>query len=570
MSRLRLTGWSPDGNGGPGPQVAAALLTGIALALAFPGADLGPVAFVALVPLLLAVEAATPRRAGALGYLAGFTFFGLHLAWIAEFLSWTGPVAWLAWGALCAVEACFVAAFFALVPATRRLGDWRVLLLPACWATLELLRAHVPIGGFPWGLLGVSQHGGGPLLPLARVVGVYGLGAVLVAVNLALARTLQALSRGLAAHRLPHSAGVARSRRWIAPAVSWPLLATALACSGLLAPAPPPVSGAAVNIAVIQGNVPGAAHSTQADRGATTEAVFANHVRDTEALAAAPGPRPQLVVWGEGAVDDDPFADADRLTRLSQAAQAADAPLLVGATDNVGSDHLATDALLFSPDGRLLDRYRKRRLVPFGEYVPWGGVLGTLIPATRDGVPTDKVPGPSLLPMTVAGVRFGTVICWESAYAEDARALARNGAAFLVVVTNNASFGVSAGPPQHLAAGQLRAVEEGRTLVQAAISGPSAVIGPDGAIQQRTGLYTEATIRAQVQPRSGLTPYARFGRLFEAALYLLAALTLAAVAALRFREVRIRERERANGKPEVGSAPAAPNPAAGSGAGSSR
>src|SRR5438552_2750537 len=81
-----------------------------------------------------------------------------------------------------------------------------LVLLPTCWATLELIRAHFPIGGFPWGLLGVSQHHGRPLLPLARVVGVYGLSAVLVAVNLALARALRALGRGFAAQRQPHSA----------------------------------------------------------------------------------------------------------------------------------------------------------------------------------------------------------------------------------------------------------------------------------------------------------------------------------------------------------------------------
>jgi apolipoprotein N-acyltransferase len=533
--------------------VAAALVTGVALALAFPSADLGPVAFVALVPLLLAVETATPRRAGAFGYLAGFTFFGLHLLWIAAFLSWTGPVAWLAWGALSAVEALFVAAFFALVPATRRLGDWRVLLLPACWATLELIRAHVPIGGFPWGLLGTSQHGGGPLLPLARVVGVYGLGAVLIAVNLALARALRALGRGLVTARLPQSAGLARSRRWVAPAVAWPLLAAALACSGLAAPAAPAVSGPAVNLAVVQGNVPGAARSSRADRGATTEQVFANHVRDTEALASAPGPRPQLVVWGEGAVDDDPFANPDRHARITEAARAVGAPLLVGASDDVGSDHLATDALLFGPDGRLLDRYRKRRLVPFGEYVPWGSVIGALIPATREGVPVDKVPGRSLAPMAAPGVpvRFGTLICWESTYAEDARSLARDGAGFLVVITNNASFGVSAGSPQHLAAGQLRAVEEGRTVVQAAVSGPSAVITPDGVAHQTSGLYTETTLRAQVQPRGGLTLYARFGRLLEAALYLLAALTVASAGLLRLREHRARAHGRAVTVPDA-------------------
>src|SRR6266498_1085150 len=157
-----LAGW----RAGPAPRVAAAVLAGAAASLAFPGPDLGPVAFVALVPLLLAIENVRPRRAAALGYLSGFVFFGLLILWIpTDFLSWTGGVGWLAWVALCAAEACFVAAFAALLPATRRLGAWRVLLLPACWATLELVRAHAPLGGFPWGILGVSQHAGGLLLP---------------------------------------------------------------------------------------------------------------------------------------------------------------------------------------------------------------------------------------------------------------------------------------------------------------------------------------------------------------------------------------------------------------------
>ena len=169
------------------------MTTGAALAAAFPAPDVGPLALLALVPLLLVVEPLRPRLAGALGYVAGLTFFGLHLLWIAEFLSWTGWVAWLAWGALSATQAVFVAVFFALVPATRRLGPLRLLVLPACWATLELLRAHQPLGGFPWGLLALTQHDAGLLLPLARVVGGYGLAAVIVAVNLAAAFWLRAM-----------------------------------------------------------------------------------------------------------------------------------------------------------------------------------------------------------------------------------------------------------------------------------------------------------------------------------------------------------------------------------------
>jgi apolipoprotein N-acyltransferase len=515
-------------------RLLAALASGAALAAAFPAVDIGAVALVALVPLLLVVETTRPRTAAALGYLAGLTFFGLHLLWIAQFLSWTGAVAWLAWGALSAVQAAFFAAFFALVPATRPLGAWRLLVLPACWAVLELVRAHQPIGGFPWGLLGVSQHDAGPLLPLARVVGGFGLAAVIVAVNLALAFWLRALwvgSQGDARARRPEGSGEPQGGapvdregsgepqggapvRWAA-LVGLPLLVIGLLGSRLAVPAAPPPSGPPLDVAIVQAGLRGGHGLAQ---GLTTERVFDNHVRRTETIALTPGAPPDLVVWGEGAADADPLANPDRLAAVGRAAAAAKAPILLGATTRVDDTHRATEALLFTPGGQLADRYHKRRLVPFGEFVPLGGLLGRLIPATREGVPYDKVPGRRLEPLLIDGVPVGTLICWESAYPGDARQLTRDGAQVLLIMTNNASFGTGAGPRQHLAAGQLRAVEEGRTVVQAAVTGISAVIGPAGRTRYETGLYQETVVRAQVLPRSGTTLYVRYGRGVEAGL----------------------------------------------------
>jgi apolipoprotein N-acyltransferase len=484
----------------------AALVSGALLAAAFPALDLGLLALVALVPLLLATETVRPRTAAALGYLAGLTFFGLHLLWIAQFLSWTGAAAWLAWGALGAVEAAFFAAFFALVPATRPLGAWRLLVLPACWAVLELVRAYHPMGGFPWGLLAVSQHGGGPLLPLARVVGGFGLAAVIVAVNLAVALWLPALR------------ATARERSWrpkLAALVGLPLLVAGLLGARLAVPAAPAPSGPPLDVVVVQAGLRGGHGLAQ---GQTTERVFANHVGHTEALAGAPGGPPDLVVWGEGAADADPLTNPDRLAAVTRAARAAGAPILLGATTRLDATHLATEGLLFTPEGRLADRYQKRRLVPFGEFVPFGSVLGRLIPATREGVPYDKVPGHRLEPLLIDGVPVGPLICWESAYPGDARQLTREGARLLLVMTNNASFGTGSGPRQHLAAGQLRAVESGRTIVQAAVTGISAVIEPTGATRQETGLYQDTVIRVQAEQRTGVTPYVRFGRVVEAGL----------------------------------------------------
>jgi apolipoprotein N-acyltransferase len=488
----------------PALRWLAAPASGALLAAAFPAVDLGPVALVALVPLLLVVETVRPRRAAALGYLAGLSFFGLHLLWIAQFLSWTGAVAWLAWGALSAIQAVAFAAFFALVPATRPLGAWRLLVLPAAWAVLELLRAYHPIGGFPWGLLALTQHDAGLLLPLARVVGGFGLAAVIVAVNLAVAFWLRAL----------WAVGQAGSRgRRLAALAGLPLLVVGLLGARLAVPAAPAASGTALDVVVVQAGLRGGHGLAQ---GQTTEQVFDNHVRRTETLALTPGDPPDLVVWGEGAADADPISNPERQAAVARAAGAARAPILLGATTSIDQDHRATEGLLYTAEGQLADRYQKRRLVPFGEFVPFGGVLGRLIPATREGVPYDKVPGERLEPLLIDGVPVGPLICWESAYPGDARQLARDGAQVLLIMTNNASFGTGAGPRQHLAAGQLRAVETGRTIVQAAVTGISAVIDPAGQTSSETGLYQDTVIRVQAAPRSGQTLYVRYGRGIEA------------------------------------------------------
>jgi apolipoprotein N-acyltransferase len=594
-------------------RLAVAMTTGAALAAAFPAPDIGPLTLLALIPLLLVAETLRPRQAGALGYAAGLTFFGLHLLWIAEFLSWTGGVAWLAWGALSATQAVFVAAFFALVPATRRLGPLRLLVLPACWATLELLRAHQPLGGFPWGLLALTQHDAGPLLPLARVVGGYGLAAVIVAVNLAAAFWLRAMvdaptpaappatdgatptaPAAPGAGEVPAAAGAdgatadgatadgrapaggpaakaaggdetlagvgedgaAEGRReglrgWrrVVVLVGLPVLVGGLIPARLLVPAAPAASGPPLDLVVVQGGLRGGRGLAL---GQATEAVFANHVRLTERLALTPRPPADLVIWGEGAADRDPLASTDRLAEVARAAAAAGAPILLGATTRVDQDHLATEALLFTQGGQLADRYRKRRLVPFGEYVPFGGFIGRLIPATREGVPYDKVPGERLRPLVVDGAGVGVLICWESAYAEDARQATRDGAGVLLVMTNNASFGDGPGSRQHLASSQLRAVEEGRNVVHAAVTGITAVIGPDGRTSSQTGLYQQTTVRAGVAPSQGLTPYTRFGRVIEAGLLGLAVAGVLAAALLWWWRRRARR--------SVAGAAAAPQP----------
>jgi apolipoprotein N-acyltransferase len=250
---------------------------------------------------------------------------------------------------------------------------------------LELVRAYHPLGGFPWGLLATSQHDAGWLLPLARVVGGFGLAAVIVAVNLAVARWLRApwTARREGSGEPRGGAPVDREGsgeprggapvRWPA-LVGLPLLVAGLLGARLAVPAAPAPSGAPLDIVVVQAGLRGGHGLAQ---GQTTEQVFANHVRRTEALAGAPGGPPDLVVWGEGAADADPLTNPDRLAAVTRAARAAGAPILLGATTRLDDTHLATEGLLFTPRAAWPTATRNAAWSPSGSSFPsgacWGG-----------------------------------------------------------------------------------------------------------------------------------------------------------------------------------------------------
>ena len=254
-------------------------------------------------------------------------------------------------------------------------------------------------------------------------------------------------------------------------------------------------------------------------QGQTTEQVFANHVRRTETLALTPGDPPDLVVWGEGAADADPLTNPDRQAAVARAAAAARAPILLGATTRLDDTHRATEALLYTPEGQLADRYQKRRLVPFGEFVPFGGVLGRLIPATREGVPYDKVPGDRLEPLLIDGVPVGTADLLgvglpgrrppahprrrPAAADHDQQRLVRDRGRAPPAPGRRAAAG-GRGGPYHRPGGGDRDQRGDRTV--------------GGRPGRRRGCTRRRCCGSRSAPRTGPTPYARYGRAVEAGL----------------------------------------------------
>jgi apolipoprotein N-acyltransferase len=445
--------------------------------LAFPPAGLWPLAFVGLTPLLWSLRDARPRRRLLLGFLFGLAFFGATLSWILLFGE-------LAWSALIVMSACFTAGFALLAGAVTRPSRPIVssLGIAALWTSMECLRDMIPLGGFGWGGLGVTQVDNRITLRLASLTGVWGVSFVVVAVN---ALLLAALTDG------------GGGRRRIIP--------VALAAALALAPATiafPVAAGSAIDVAAIQVDV-----RTARGLPATEEdvAVARMNIELHERLADDP---PDLAIWGESAVDPG-ATQPEVFGAIRRIVAAVGAPTLMGSIQPSGVG-LQNQVLALDGRGELVDRYAKSHLVPFGEYVPWRGELGW-IGALRQ-VPYDLTPGRDVDPIRLPGLPpIGTPICFENAFPGIERTFVRRGAGVLAVLTNNASYEDTPLSRQHVDLSRMRAVEDGRWVVHAAVSGISAFVDPSGAVVAQAGLFRPAILRHTIRSSDTRTWYVRLG-----------------------------------------------------------
>ena len=420
---------------------------------------------------------------------AGFGYGALFgLGFLLPLLRWTGiyvgPVPWLA---LSAAEAVFIGAAGAGMAVVSRLRG-APLWAAAVWVGAEALRARVPFGGFPWGRVAFGQPDG-PLLPVTAVGGAPLLSFVTVLAGLALGEAGRRLARG------EMRAAAVPALLAIAALATGPL-------SALLPPAgAPPVR--TVTIAAVQGNVP----RLGLDFNAQRRAVLDNHVRVTEQLAAdvAAGrrPRPDVVLWPENASDIDPLRNPDAAAAIDQAARAVGVPIVLG-TVLAGLDDTATNSVLvWQPGVGVVDRTDKRRVQPFGEYLPWRSFFRLLSDyADRAG---NFVPGTGAGAVDAAGIRVGIAICWEIAFDDLVADSVAAGAQVLAVPSNNATFGRSDMTYQQLAMSRVRAVEHDRAVLVVTTSGVSATIAPDGTVTATTSSFTPDVLVAATPLRATTT-----------------------------------------------------------------
>jgi apolipoprotein N-acyltransferase len=495
------------------PRMGVAIAAGLLLCFSFPPFDWWYAAVAAFAALGWLLTRESVRPVGGLGYgfLFGLAFYVPLLPWIS------GLVGAFPWLMLAAVQAAFPAVFGLVAVAVRRAPGWP-LWFSGLWAAQEWAKSAMPFGGFPWGVVGFGQTDG-PLLPIARIGGVPLLSFAIVLIGFSLTaiavEIVQWWRHGEETQNAPPPAvvlpGMCISVALLATAVVWPQVRQSATGAG---------EEPAVTVAAVQGNVP----RLGLDFNAQRRAVLDNHVSETIRLAedvrAGRAPQPMFVIWPENSSDIDPLANPDAATQISAAAEAINAPILVGTVvraDGYTRDNPVSNNSVIVWDGASGpgERHDKQIVQPFGEYLPWRSFFSHLSPyADRAGY---FVPGEGTGVLHPAGVPVGVTTCWEVIFDRAAREAVLNGAQVLAVPTNNATFN-EAMSEQQLAFGKLRAVEHDRYVVVAGTTGISAVIAPDGRELARTAFFEPAYLDTQVRLKTQLTPATQWGPIVQGVL----------------------------------------------------
>jgi apolipoprotein N-acyltransferase len=443
-------------------------------------------------------------RAGfVVGLLFGLGYFVPLLPWIGIYV---GAMPWLV---LAALEAVLLGVGVSVIAQVTRL-PWAPLASASLWVATEALSSRFPFDGFPWGKVAFSQADG-PFVRLAAIGGTPLVSFGVVLTGFGLARLVE-----LAWTRRPTRSG--RPSAAAVACVFVPVLCAVLAPSWLTGANPngPPRMG---TVAAVQGNVP----RLGLDFNSQRRAVLDYHVRRTvqlaDDIAAHRVPRPDFVIWPENSSDIDPLRNPDAHIEISDTVDRLGVPLLVGAVlvapDNM---HTTNTALVWEPGVGPTQRNDKRRVEPFGEYLPWRPFFELLSSyASRAGYFVAGH-GPGVVAMDQVPV--GVAICWEIAFDDTVNQSVRNGAQVIAVPSNNATFGKSEMTFQQLAMSRLRAVEHDRVVVVVSTTGESAIIAPNGRVLDRTPLFTPAALVRRIPLLDTTTLATRFGALAEWALTL--------------------------------------------------
>lgn len=442
-------------------------------------------------------------RAFSLGLTTGAVYFAGTLYWLVETMTTFGGLS----TPLALVVALLLVAYLSLFPGVfalvvgrfaRTFGASAALLAAPAWVASELGRQYV-WDGFPWALLGYSQVTWLPIAQLASLTGVYGLSALLAWTGGAAAY----LASGTGRHRLPLGAGTVILVAVCAVWGQWRLSQSALL-----------QTGEPVRVAVLQANI---AQEVKWDptRAGDITAQYLSMTRQALARGAS------FIIWPESATPF--FFESDLVggAAIKRLAREGNATLLIG-SDQIEqmraeeqrtrpSERIYNAAFLVRPDGEVGAVYRKMHLVPFGEYVPARRLLFFVAPIVEAA--SEFSPGEDPVMLPVNGHLASTAICYEVIFASLMRQFVLGGSELLTTITNDAWYGRSSAAYQHWDQASLRAIEGGRYLARAANTGISGFVDPYGRVLQKSDLFEQNLLVADLRFIRSLTVYSRIGDL---------------------------------------------------------
>lgn len=507
-----------------GTPTALAATSGLLLALSFPRYGHPAAAFIALVPLYVALAGwngrpgrppgVTTGRGFVLGLITGFVHFAGTVYWTGATVQTFGGLPWPVAIFVTSLLVLYMATYVALASAItaifiRQFGLVGLSLAPAAWVATEYSRGFL-FGGFPWIPLGNTMVTLLPLVQLASLVGVYGLSALVAAINAGFAVTALATGRT----RVGAMAGTVA------------LIAAVSLWGGQRMAANRLTQGEPIRVGLIQSNI------AQTDKWNPSRAgMIVDRYTQLTRQAVAAGA--DFLLWPESSTpfyfQDDPGGDGIR-AMVRQLGR----PLLLGSDElepAAPKNRYYNSAFMLDTAGATAAVYRKIHLVPFGEYVPFQRALffvGPLVEAVSAFSAGERV---TMLPVREHMV--STAICYEVTYPSQAREAVRQGSELLTTITNDAWYGESSAAYQHFEMASMRAVEQGRYMVRAANTGVSGIIDPYGRVLIRTRLFETAAVVGEARFVQERTLYARIGDLVALLATVVTVLALGAAAWLK-------------------------------------
>ena len=480
------------------------LTSGLLVCLSFPKADLGFLIWIALVPLLYAIRDADLPGAFRTGFVAGLAYNVGLVYWIVFVVVRYGQLPLYAGVSVMLLLVMYLSLYPALfcvgVVYFKRRGMRMVLMAPLLWTSLEYLKAHL-FSGFPWEDLAYSQHGYLSLIQIADITGPYGITFLIVLLNCVFYDCMIGLSPSPGEKRklpLPE----------IIAGVALILLVFGYGMYRI-----DTLKGAeegldSIHVLLVQGNI---------DQSVKWNPQFQAETMDIYRQLSTDASRRNvsLIVWPETAAPFY-FQNYDERSRgVINVARQEGAWLLFGSPsyEREGKNiSFHNSAYLLSPDGSVSGRYDKVHLVPFGEYVPLRRILffiDKLVVGAGDFRPGDEI-----APLAMGSDKIGTLICYEGIFPEISREYRRKGAGLLVNITNDAWYGNTSAPYQHLTMAIFRAIENRIYMIRAANTGISAIVNTAGEIVLRTGLFERKVLSGMVKFTHHRTLYSRYGNIF--------------------------------------------------------